>query len=67
MSLAAEMCCDVGLASLVADRVGLVLGVHVYVLVNTVAGAGPPPGIDEGRSVSSVSWGTLVYFVHCRY
>jgi len=41
MPLATDVGCDVGLASLVADGVGLVLGVHVYKLIYTVAGGGP--------------------------
>jgi len=50
MLLATDVGCEVGLASLVAgaDGIGLVLGVHVYVLVYTVAGGGPPHGVDEG-------------------
>jgi len=72
--LSTDVSCEGGLAPLVAgaDGVGLVLGVHVYVLVYTVAGGGLPHGSDEGgsgrcRLTCSFGWlGALLYFIRYR-
>jgi len=73
MSLAADMGCEIGLASLVADGVGLTLGLHVYERVYTVSGGGPLPDVDKGGpgryrlACIFGRLGTLAYFVHYRY